>query len=1490
MMEKPVKKGLYHPAFEKDSCGFGLIANMDGRASHWLISTAISSLGRLTHRGAVAADGKTGDGCGLLLKMPVSYMQEKAEEAKIDVGRRFAVGTVFLSQDPREAGQAKSLLESALAARGAVLAGWREVPIDRAPCGRKALETLPRIEQVFVSAAGSTEAGSIEDFERTLFIARRRAEIEAANKEIKLYITSLSSRTVIYKGLVMPENLPRFYEDLGDAKLESSICVFHQRFSTNTLPQWWLAQPFRFLAHNGEINTIQGNRGWANARAHQFRVPALPELAELSPLVSVEGSDSCSLDNMLEVLLAGGMDIFRAMRLLIPPAWQKAKNTDPDLQAFYNYHSMSMEPWDGPAGIVLTDGRYAACILDRNGLRPARYVITKDRHMTLASEIGVYDYAPEEVKEKGRLKPGEMLAVDTETGELLPSEAIDDKLGSRHPYRRWLAAGICKLPASDRAASPILSKQKLSVYEKMFGVTFEEKDQVIRVLAEDAQEAVGSMGDDTPLPVMSRRPRLLTDTFRQQFAQVTNPPIDSLRESVVMSLETCLGPERSPFEEKSENAGRIVIESPVLSEHTFYSLLEMADQGYRHKIFDLNIATDLDLQNGIKNLCDEVVKAVKEEAVCFIVLSDRNIARDKIPIHALLACGAVHHRLINEHLRCDVNIIVETGFARDPHQHATLIGYGATAVFPYLSYRILTGLHRAGKAGGKVAPTVLSLNYRNGINKGLYKIMSKMGISTVASYRGAQLFEIVGLHEEIVDLCFANTISRIQGMRFSQLYDEQLRLAWQAWQPAKALEQGGMLKYIHGGEYHAYNPDVVNFLHRAVRSGDYADYKLFADHINQRQPIVLRDRFKLRLAPVPVALEEVEPLEDILPRFDSAGMSLGALSPDAHETLAQAMNCLGARSNSGEGGEDPKRYGTDKSSKIKQVASGRFGVTPHYLVNAEVLQIKIAQGAKPGEGGQLPGNKVNAMIAGLRYCNEGTTLISPPPHHDIYSIEDLAQLIFDLKQVNPDALVSVKLVAEAGVGTIAAGVAKAYADLITISGYDGGTGASPLTSIKYAGAPWELGLSEANLVLRENGLRGKVRLQTDGGLKTGLDVVKAAILGAESFGFGTAPMIAMGCKYLRICHLNNCATGVATQNQTLRLHHFIGEKEMVMNYFRFVATETREWMAKLGVRKINELIGCSSFLEISEEKPNAHKSMDLTPILSCLADPAHPHRFCVCEKNAPFDKAELAYKMLADSRQAIKNKSGGTFAYSINNTHRSIGALLSGEIAKIHGNYGMEDAPVTIKLTGTAGQSLGAWNAGGLRLHLEGDANDYVGKGMAAGEIVLRPPKSATTVSHRTTIVGNTCLYGATGGKFFAAGLAGERFAVRNSGAIAVVEGVGDHGCEYMTDGTVAVLGGTGMNFGAGMSGGLALIFDEHHRFHDCYNDALVGIQRMDGPDMQRQQDYLLALLEEYTSKTESPRGRRIIDRFAECLPLFYLVKPHAVELSVLTNTMHKAV
>ena len=1476
--------GLYRPEFEKDNCGFGLIAHMDDRPSHWLVRTAIQALARLTHRGAVAADGKSGDGCGLLLKRPETFLRAKAREADIELGERFACGMVFLNPDPGRAQTAREVLTETLARGGLEVAGWREVPTDPEACGPEALKTLPRIEQVFVRpAAGQDEAS----FESALFVARRRAELRLEPNDPVFYVPSLSSRVIAYKGLVMPENLPAFYPDLRDERLESAICVFHQRFSTNTWPQWRLAQPFRFLAHNGEINTIRGNRNWAQARAWNFRSPLLPDLSELLPLVSMEGSDSCSLDNMLEVLLAGGMDLFRALRLLIPPAWQNVAHMDPDLRAFYEYNSMHMEPWDGPAGIVLTDGRHAACALDRNGLRPARYVITRDRHITLASEIGIWDYTPEDVVAKGRVQPGQILAVDTATGRLLEPEDIDGLLKDRQPYRHWLARHAERLTprlAGEPLCRDCLPPKRLAIYQKLFGVTYEECDQILRPLASAGQEAVGSMGDDTPLPVLSQRPRSLYDNFRQQFAQVTNPPIDPLRESIVMSLETCLGPERNLFEESPEHAQRLIIDSPVLTGDVFHQLVERPEPHYRSVRIDLNRPASQPLREAVEEIAEEAARAVAQGAV-IVVLSDRDIDRDKLPVHALLATGAVHHRLIEAGTRCRANIVVETATARDPHHFAVLLGYGATAVYPYLAYESLQGMVRSGEITGDGTAQITE-NYRKGIAKGLFKITSKMGISTIASYRGAQLFEIVGLHEEVVDLCFKDTVSRVQGIDFQDLQEDTMKLARRAWNPRAAIDQGGYLKYIHGGEYHAYNPDVVQALHDAVTSGDYAKWRRFAQLVNERPPTVLRDMLELREDTEPVPIEEVEPVEDIVRRFDSAAMSLGALSPEAHETLAQAMNRLGGRSNSGEGGEDPARYGTDKVSKIKQIASGRFGVTPHYLVNAEVLQIKIAQGAKPGEGGQLPGHKVNEMIARLRYSNPGVPLISPPPHHDIYSIEDLAQLIFDLKQVNPEALVSVKLVSEAGVGTIAAGVAKAYADLITIAGYDGGTGASPLTSVKYAGSPWELGLTETHQALRANDLRDKVRLQTDGGLKTGMDVVKAAILGAESFGFGTAPMIAMGCKYLRICHLNNCATGVATQNQVLRMKHFIGKVEMVMNYFRFVAQETRELMARLGVRRLEELIGRTDLLRVREGQTPRQRRLDLSPILSDGGVSPDKPQYCVEPHNTPFDKGELAERMVRDMLPAIEAKTGGEFSYEIRNVNRSIGARVSGEIARRHGNYGMSDAPLVVRLRGTAGQSFGVWNAGGLHLYLEGDANDYVGKGMAAGKIVVRPPEGSDFASHETTIIGNTCLYGATGGKLFAAGLAGERFGVRNSGAVAVVEGVGEHGCEYMTGGAIVVLGDTGLNFGAGMTGGLAFVLDLDERFVDRYNHELIDIHRVDPEAMAAHSAYLRELLAEFVAETGSARGREVLEDFAGFLPRFWLVKPKAAALESLIDEL----
>ncbi|MFQ6021482.1 MAG: glutamate synthase large subunit [Acidiferrobacterales bacterium] len=1497
--EQPI--GLYRPEFEKDGCGFGLIAHMDGQCSHWLVETAISALACLTHRGAIAADGKTGDGCGLLLKKPDGFLRQVAVEHRFKLAELYAVGMVFFNRDPHLAHVARSRLEQELAAEGLAVCGWRGVPTDPDACGAQALKSLPDIQQVFVNAPDGMDE---ETFERHLYIARRRCEKVIEPEDEAFYVCSLSSGVIAYKGLIMPANLPVFYDDLSDKRMESTLCVFHQRFSTNTWPEWRLAQPFRYLAHNGEINTLRANRYWSLARAPKFATPLIPRFEDVLPLVSETGSDSYSLDNMLEALLAGGMDIFRAMRLLVPPAWQNVQTMDPDLRAFYEYNSIHMEPWDGPAGIVLTDGRYAACVLDRNGLRPARYVITRGSAdhdatstndftghvITLATEVGVYDYAPESVVAKGRLKPGQMIAADTQTGQLLLPKDIDNMLKMRRPYKRWLKAHAKRLEASlveEESSSAPMDAAQLAIYQKMFQVTFEERDQILRVLAESGLEAVGSMGDDTPLPVLSKKVRSFYDYFRQQFAQVTNPPIDPLREQMVMSLETCLGREHNLFEETPEHAARLVLDSPVLSASKFKRLLSLTNPHYAHELVDLNYPADQKLDEAIRKVCDQAAAAIRQGKT-IIILSDRNLEEDRLPIHALLATGAVHHRLVRERLRCDANIVVETATARDPHHFAVLISYGATAIYPYLAYNCLCDMIRTGEIATKSAIRVMH-TYRKGINKGLYKIISKMGISTIDSYRGAQLFEAVGLNHDVMELCLPGTTCRLQGSTFEDLHSDQQCLARDAWNPRKTINQGGVLKFIHGGEFHAFNPDVVAALHAAVRSGDYGEYKAFAKLVNERAAMVFRDLLPLRQDREAVPIDEVEPIDNILPRFDSAGMSLGALSPEAHETLAEAMNRLGARSNSGEGGEDPKRYGTDRRSKIKQVASGRFGVTPAYLVDAEVLQIKIAQGAKPGEGGQLPGHKVNEMIARLRYARPGVALISPPPHHDIYSIEDLAQLIFDLKQINPEALVSVKLVAGPGVGTIAAGVAKAYADLITISGYDGGTGASPLTSIKYAGTPWELGLTETHQTLRANDLRDKVRVQTDGGLKTGLDVVKAAILGAESFGFGTAPMIAMGCKYLRICHLNSCATGVATQHNVLRLSHFKGEVEMIMNYFRFVAEETREWMAGLGVRSIEELIGRRDLLSLHEGETAKQQRLDLRPILSDGSVPADKPQFCRVERNQPFDKGRLAEQIVSDVLPAIERKKGGNFSYVIRNVNRSIGARLSGEIAKRHGDHGMADTPITIRLQGTAGQSFGVWNAGGLQLILEGDANDYVGKGMAGGKIIIYPPSESRFKSNETAIIGNTCLYGATGGKLFAAGIAGERFAVRNSGARAVVEGVGDHGCEYMTGGVVGVLGRTGYNFAAGMTGGFAFVLDIDNTFVDNYNHELVDIHRITTESMEAHRNYLRRMIEEFVAETGSAWGQMILDDFYDFVAKFWLVKPVAADLESLLDTLQEA-
>jgi glutamate synthase (NADPH) large chain len=1141
---------------------------------------------------------------------------------------------------------------------------------------------------------------------------------------------------------------------------------------------------------------------------------------------------------------------------------------------------------------VLTDGRYACCALDRNGLRPARFVITKDRHLTIASEIGVWDYAPEDVVRKGKMGPGQMIALDLSTGTLLENEDINNLLKARHPYKAWLKKGLKYLESDlidpSLAAEP-MDRRTLSVYRKMFNITAEEREEVIRVLARDESEAVGSMGDDTPMPVLSQHSRSLYDYFRQQFAQVTNPPIDPLRETIVMSLQTEIGPECNVFQPQASHANQIVLNSPVLSQRKLRQIVAMAEQGVPNTFIDLQYEPAEGLEKALQRVCREAEAAVRGGSVV-LLLSDRYLVREKIPMQALLATGAIHHHLVELGLRCRCNLLVETGTARDPHHFACLIGYGATAVYPYMAYQSLYDMMKKGPVAMDTGERIeLGRRYRKAICKGLLKIISKMGISTIASYRSGQLFEIIGLGPEVVELCFKGTQSRIKGANFADLQSDQQLLAKRAWNDVLTVEHGGLLKYVHGGEYHMYNPDVIATLQAAVNTGDYSLYEAYAKLVNERPASTLRDLLRLVPAGAPIPIDEVESEEAVLARFDSAGMSLGALSPEAHEALAIAMNRLGGRSNSGEGGEDPVRYGTEKNSKIKQVASGRFGVTPHYLVNAEVLQIKIAQGAKPGEGGQLPGDKVNDMIARLRFARPGVGLISPPPHHDIYSIEDLAQLIFDLKQVNPSALVSVKLVAEPGVGTIAAGVAKCYADLITISGYDGGTGASPITSIKYAGSPFELGLAETHQTLRRNDLRHRVRVQADGGLKTGLDVVKAAVLGAESFGFGTAPMVALGCKYLRICHLNNCATGVATQHDVLREKYFIGMPDMVINYFRFVAREVRQILASLGVRSIEQLIGRTEYLQAAEGQTPRQQRLDLSPLLSTAGLVDTAAQFCTQPRNPPFDQGRLAEQMVADMQEAIAGGKGGEWSYGVKNFNRSIGARVSGEIARKWGNYGMQDRPVTVRLTGSVGQSFGVWNAGGLHMILEGDANDYVGKGMASGKLVLKPHRDSEFVAKDTVIMGNTCLYGATGGELFAAGRVGERFAVRNSGACAVVEGAGDHCCEYMTGGVVCVLGTTGYNFGAGFTGGFAYVLDLDRSFVDRYNHELIDIHRLNVEVMQTQALHLQHLIERHVAETGSVWGEEILKDFRTYLSRFWLVKPKAASLDSLIENLSRA-
>ena len=1482
---------LYDPAHEHDACGVGMVAQIDGSRSHKILKIGLRSLCGLMHRGALDADARTGDGAGVTTQIPYKIFRKEVEKRGHRLYRDtdLGVGMMFLPRENLYAqARAKAITEEVIAKRGLFLFGWRAVPVTPHVLGTKALMTLPTFEQILV---GRPQDMNDDDYERRLFLARNEIEDRAAADHIDgFYIPSFSHRMLIYKGLMVSSSLEKFFPDLSNPDFETALCVYHQRYSTNTFPTWPLAQPFRMLSHNGEINTVRANRTWTHAREAELKADFWgPDIDLLKPIIQPGGSDSASLDNVLEVLTMSGRSLLHAMTMLVPPAWRTNKETSPELAGFYEYHTCLGEPWDGPAALVFTDGVTVAACLDRNGLRPARYEITNDGLLTLGSEIGVSKLNQTTVIEKGRLAPGEMIAVDTARGVLLRDAEIKKELATRNSYRKIVDAHLVKIKpfAAEQLPEPQepLDLLKLTQEQIAFGMSQEELEMIFKPMFNDGAEAVGSMGDDTPLAVLSLRPRLLTSYFSQLFAQVTNPPIDPIRERLVMSLFTALGWKRNLLGETPDHAEQITIDSPILLNEELTFLKNIGDVHQAKTLSTLwNVAAGLSgLAPAVRALCQQAEQAV-DAGARMIILSDRDVDQKQAPIPALLAMGAVHHHLTRLGKRMKASLISESGEARDVHQMACLIGYGGSAINPYLAIETMRELRTQGKI--TVDHATALLNYKKALSNGLLKIMSKMGISVIGSYRGAQTFEAPGLSSSLIEECFTGTSSTLEGIGFEEIAQEtlarhQLAYAPAAESPVEAGKLGdpGFYRFRRAGEVHVVTPPVIKNFHTFIRTDKPEDYKAYVDAVLASSPHSLRNLLEfLPKASGPVPLEEVESVEDIRRRFTTAGMSLGALSPEAHETLAIAMNRIGGKSNSGEGGEDPARYkrrenGDWANSAIKQIASGRFGVSAAYLASAKEIEIKMAQGAKPGEGGQLPGQKVNFYIAQLRHAVPGVTLISPPPHHDIYSIEDLAQLIYDLKQVNPRARVCVKLVAEAGVGTIAAGVAKAHADIILISGHEGGTGASPLSSIKHAGGPWELGLSEAHQVLLLNQLRNRVTLRTDGGMRSGEDIVYATLLGAEEYNFGTAALIAMGCVYVRQCHLNNCPVGVATLDDRLRAK-FKGKPENVVNFFNAVAEEVRQIMARLGFRTIDEMVGRTEYLrqKTIEGHPKANK-LDLSRMIKdVVADDLTAIRYATRDRNDPEHDQPLDDIILQDAEEALRDAKPVSLSYKVDNTNRSLGTKLSGEIAYQYGQEGLPEGTITLNLSGTAGQSLGAFLASGVRLILTGEANDYVGKSMSGGEIIIRPRPGHLFLAQENSIIGNTVMYGAIRGRLFANGRAGERFCVRNSGGTAVIEGIGDHGCEYMTGGTVVVLGPTGKNFGAGMTGGTAYVLDATDRFLAQYNPQLITAQRLTAED---DTTLLEKLVQTHAKSTDSQQAQELLADWPRARAAFWKVTPH---------------
>lgn len=1472
----PEAYGLYDPEHEKDACGVGFIAHIKGKPSHQIVLDADVILQNMDHRGACGCEANTGDGSGIMCGLPHPFLRKVA---KSDLGielpeeDRYAAGLVFLPTDVKERAICKEAVEKLIVETGQTLLGWRDVPqeTDLADIGPTARRSEPFVEQLFVAAADGIDSA---EFERKLYLIRKQAShqlrgSDSLKQALMFYVCSLSTRVIIYKGMLTPAQVLPYYPDLRDEDFKTHLAMVHSRFSTNTFPSWDRAQPLRFMSHNGEINTLRGNKNWMQAREGSAASELYGEdLKKLFPVVEPALSDSGTFDNVLEFLLMNGRTLQEAIMMMVPEAWQKHETMPEEKRAFYEYFSSLMEPWDGPASIAFTDGHCIGATLDRNGLRPSRYYITHDDRVIMASEVGVLPVDPGLVKEKGRLEPGRMFLVDFEQGRLIPDDELKLGFAKRKPYGQWLRDQRIRLSDLNPDGEPH-GFDPDSLIERMqaFGYSLETMSFMLRPLVEQGRDPVGSMGNDSALACLSDKPRMIYDYFKQLFAQVTNPAIDSIREEVIMSLECYIGPEQNLLEATPEHCHRLLVEHPILTNEEVAALEHINYQGWQSRVIDITFDRS-EGKAGLQNTLDRIAaeaEAAADEAIQIIVLSDRKCSAERVPVSALLAVGAVHHHLVKQAKRTRVGLVIETGEAREVHHHCLLIGYGADAINPYLAFEALWQAHEDGLLPDTMTDDKVVSAYRKGVAKGMLKVMAKMGISTLQSYKGAQIFEALGLKSDVIDKCFVGTASRIAGVNFDILAEEALRrhsLGYPDRQDEKLAELPNMGEYHWRaeGENHTWSPQAISSLQIAARTNDEDAYWKFAQTMNHDNQVrcTLRGllEFNEGVAGPAIPLSEVQPREEIVKRFCTGAMSFGSISAESHEALAIAMNRLGGKSNTGEGGEDPERFktmpnGDSKRSAIKQVASGRFGVTIEYLSNADEIQIKISQGAKPGEGGELPGRKVDQTIARIRYSTPGVGLISPPPHHDIYSIEDLAQLIHDLKNANPAARISVKLVSEVGVGVVASGVAKAHADHILIAGDTGGTGASPLTSIKHAGLPWELGIAEAHQVLVLNDLRSRVVLQTDGGLKTGRDVVIAALLGAEEFGFATAPLITMGCIMMRKCHLNTCPVGIATQDPELR-KKFSGKPEHVVNYLFMVAEEARHIMAKLGFRTIDEMVGRTDVLRTeAAEKHWKKDGLDLSAILA-PARRAHDNVGirCTQAQDHGLEKSLDVTVLVPQAKEAIENKTPITIESPIVNINRTVGTILSHEIAKRHGQAGLPDDTIRLKFSGSAGQSIGAFLAHGVTIELEGDANDYVGKGLSGGRIVIYPPTEATYAAEDNILVGNVCLYGATGGEAFLRGMAAERFCVRNSGARTVIEGVGQHGCEYMTGGRVVILGRTGRNFAAGMSGGIAYVWDRDGDFNLNCNLATVILESISTPEEENEVKELIQKHQTLTNST----------------------------------------